>query len=87
MTNSKPELTTEHLITEASRFAEIESTYGEKTLYGVTDGKRIGTYLEHKFRLELSNKYTFELGNSASGIDFPDLEVDMKVTSIRQPQS
>ena len=87
MSSIKPELTVEHLVSEASRFAEIESTYGEKTLYGVTDGKRIGTYLEHKFRLELSNKYSFELGNSASGIDFPDLGIDMKVTSIRQPQS
>ncbi len=27
------------------------------------------------------------MGNSASGIDFPALEVDIKVTSIKQPQS
>jgi hypothetical protein len=26
-------------------------------------------------------------GSSAKGIDFPELDVDMKVTSIRQPQS
>lgn len=31
--------------------------------------------------------YQFEEGNSANGMDFPGLLVDMKVTSIRQPQS
>ncbi|MEQ9486209.1 MAG: hypothetical protein RIG27_28545 [Coleofasciculus sp. F4-SAH-05] len=30
---------------------------------------------------------SYEVGSSASGIDFPGLQVDMKVTSIRQPQS
>lgn len=53
----------------------------------VTDGKAIGTYLEHKFKACLKKQYNFEEGNSASGIDFPDLLVDIKVTSIRQPQS
>ena len=56
-------------------------------MYGVTDGKAVGTYFEHKFRSYLHKKYDFEEGSSASGIDFPELEVDMKVTSIRQPQS
>jgi hypothetical protein len=65
----------------------MESSHYEPTLYGVTDGKAVGTYLEHKFRHVLASKYEFELGNSASGIDFPDLNIDMKVTSIRQPQS
>lgn len=32
-------------------------------------------------------KYAFAAGNSASGIDIPSLNVDIKVTSIRQPQS
>jgi hypothetical protein len=35
----------------------------------------------------LLNSYSYQAGNSASGIDFPGLEVDIKVTSIRQPQS
>lgn len=83
----KPPLTIEILQSEAAKFAEIESTYGEPTLYGVTDGKAVGTYLEHKFRVHLEETYDFELGNSASGIDFPNLNVDMKVTSVRQPQS
>lgn len=83
----KPPLTEDILRSEAARFAEIESTYSEPALYGVTDGKAVGTYLEHKFRLHLEASYEFELGNSASGIDFPSLNVDMKVTSVRQPQS
>jgi hypothetical protein len=83
----KPYLTLDVLLTEAADFAAIKSSYDEPALYGVTDGKAVGTYLEHKFRAYLSSLYVFEAGNSASGIDFPQLEVDMKVTSIRQPQS
>lgn len=58
-----------------------------KELFGVNDGKAIGTYLEHNFQNYLSKKYSFEPGSSASGIDFPALNVDIKVTSITQPQS
>lgn len=85
MTN--PPLTLPVLLTEAAAFAEVESKYDEPSLFGVTDGKRIGTYLEHKFRSYLVENYEFDLGNSASGIDFPQLQIDMKVTSISQPQS
>lgn len=80
-------LTIEALINEASKFAEIESIYDEPILYGVTDGKAVGTYLEHKFTTYLAVNYEYDQGNSASGIDIPGLGVDIKVTSIRQPQS
>lgn len=83
----KKKLDIETLMAEAARFAEVESTYDEPSLYGVTDGKAVGTYLEHKFTQYLAGKYEYQQGNSASGIDFPGLGVDMKVTSIRQPQS
>lgn len=53
----------------------------------MTDGKALGTYFERKFRARLSGKYRFEAGSSALGIDFPDLNVEMKLTSVRQPQS
>jgi hypothetical protein len=43
--------------------------------------------LEQKFRLYLKDRYEFMEGNSASGIDFPGLFVDIKVTSAKQPQS
>jgi hypothetical protein len=75
------------LQSEARAFAEIESQHPEPALYGVTDGKAVGTYFEQKFRAYLSARYDFSQGNSAKGIDFPDLGVDMKVTSVRQPQS
>ncbi len=80
-------LTIEALCNEASLFSAAESRHPEPLLYGVTDGKAIGTYLEQKFRLYLKNKYDFVEGNSANGIDFPGLLVDVKVTSIKQPQS
>jgi len=80
-------LTIPILQTEAAAFARIESTYPEPTLFGVTDGKAVGTYLEQKFQAHLQTKYEYARGNSATGIDFPGLEVDIKVTSIRQPQS
>lgn len=83
----KPTLTVEFLVDEARIFTEIESVYPEPTLYGVTDGKAVGTYVERKFKAYLSTKYTFTMGNSASGIDLPELNVDIKVTSIVQPQS
>lgn len=84
---SKPPLTIETLCAEAAAFAEVETTYDEPALYGVTDGKAVGTYLEHKFTAHLVTSYEFPKGNSASGIDIPSLGVDIKVTSIRQPQS
>ena len=83
----KSELTVSLLCEEANQFARIESSREHASLFGVTDGKAIGTYVEHKFRDYLSQRYSFTKGSSARGIDFPDLAVDMKVTSIRQPQS
>lgn len=83
----KQNLTIERLQEEALNFAEMESLHDEPSLYGVTDGKAVGTYLEHKFTSYLADKYRYEQGNSASGIDLPGLGVDIKVTSIKQPQS
>lgn len=73
--------------TEAKEFIQIDSHLIDATLFGVTDGKKIGTYLEHRFHSYLRKKYAYAYGSSAKGIDFPELGVDMKVTSIRQPQS
>lgn len=84
---AKPKLKLDMLLAAARTFAKRESRHHEPSLYGVTDGKAVGTYLEHKFTSYLSASYAYEAGNSASGIDFPGLEVDIKVTSIRQPQS
>jgi hypothetical protein len=84
---TKPVLTIDLLLDEARLFSEQESAHPEPTIFGVTDGKAIGTYVEHKFQEHLEKRYVHAPGNSASGIDLPGLAVDMKVTSIRQPQS
>jgi hypothetical protein len=83
------ELTIDLLKKEAKKFSIIESDHDETSIYGSTDGKAVGTYLEHKFQNYLEKNYVFEKGNSASGIDFPGetINVDIKVTSINQPQS
>lgn len=83
----KRQLTIPLLQQEAQIFADVESTFPEPALYGVTDGKAVGTYVERKFKAYLETKYIFEAGNAASGIDLPELNVDIKVTSIVQPQS
>lgn len=83
----KKKLSLEALQSEAASFAGRESTHWEKSIFGTTDGKAVGTYLEQKFQRELGAHYDYEIGNAAKGIDFPGLDVDIKVTSIRQPQS
>jgi hypothetical protein len=82
-----PTLTAAILAKEARAFAALESAHAEPTLFGVTDGKAVGTYLELKFRKYLVDRYAFEQGSAAKGIDFPDIGVDIKVTSVKQPQS
>lgn len=83
----KATLTIENLVHDAKDFGLNESEHREHSLFGVTDGKAVGTYLEQKFQHYLLEKYTFTKGCSAKGIDFPTLGIDIKVTSIRQPQS
>ncbi len=82
-----PQLSLALLLEEAGVFAERESNHCEPAIFGVTDGKAIGTYLEHKFQDYLSGRYAYERGSSGSGIDFPGLGIDMKVTRATQPQS
>jgi hypothetical protein len=87
MRKNRKALTISLLKKEAAQFAAAESGHNERSLYGVTDGKAVGTYLEHKFQNHLRAEYSYAEGSSAKGIDFPDLDVDIKVTGIRQPQS
>ena len=83
----KPTLTLDTLWHEAGLFAQQESSHADARLDGVTDGKAVGTYLEHKFQAHLHTCYQYNEGSSAKGIDFPELNVDMKVTRLTQPQS
>jgi hypothetical protein len=72
---------------EARLFLTKLSKTPIKDLYGITDGKKVGTHIEHAFHAHLAKKYTYEKGSSAKGKDFPALNVDLKVTSTRHPQS
>jgi len=82
-------LTIEKLIEEAQLFCVEQSKFQHKELYGVTDGKAVGTLIEHKFQSHLNEKYEVLVGSSAKGMDLPsdDIQTDIKVTSIKQPQS
>ncbi len=58
-------------------------------MFGITDGKAVWTYIEHKFQKFLEANFEVEIGSSAKRIDFPasNINTDIKVTSIKQPQS
>jgi hypothetical protein len=81
------ELTLTNLKVAASQFVRRISGIPIPDLFGSTDGKAVGTYVEQAFNHYLRATYNYIPGNAALGIDFPDLKVDLKVTSIRQPQS
>lgn len=83
----KNKLTIESLITEAKHFCAINSGVYKTELFGVTDGKAVGTFVEHLFQKHLAERYDLDLGNSANGLDLPSVNTDIKVTSIKQPQS
>jgi len=85
----KEKLTIPKLIEEAQLFCVGQSKFQHKELFGVTDGKAVGTLIEQKFQKHLHDKYDVTIGSSASGVDLPsaDILTDIKVTSIKQPQS
>jgi len=85
----KEKLTIKSLKAVAKAFCFAESKTKNIDLYGVTDGKAVGTHIEHKFQEYLNKKYVTTIGSSANGIDLPsdDIQTDIKVTSIKQPQS
>ncbi len=52
-------LTLDLLKNEAKIFANMESKTDDPCIYGITDGKAVGTYLEHKFQEYLKIKYNY----------------------------
>lgn len=84
---SLPSLTLNLFRQAAKRFSTELSITSLPSLYGVTDGKAVGTKVEVMFKEYLQNRYNFTSGNAANGLDFPSLKLDLKVTSRRQPQS
>jgi len=71
----KRPLTIKKLITCAKNFCEQESIKPNYELFGVTDGKAVGTHIEHKFKEFLLSKYDLQVGSSASGIELPSDEI------------
>lgn len=84
---AKTALTIADLIRCAQEFCVQEDGILREELFGVTDGKAVGTLVEHLFKEYLSERYDLTVGNSASGLDLPSVNTDIKVTSIKHPQS
>ena len=83
----KKPLTINSLIKEAKEFCKVNSGLYRTELFGITDGKAVGTFVEHLFQKHLQERYDLTVGNSANGLDLPSVNTDIKVTSIKQPQS
>ncbi len=64
----KPELTITLLNGEG--FWTAESQHDEPKLYGITDGKAVGTYLEHKFQAYLHTNYEYRGFHRPKGLIF-----------------
>jgi hypothetical protein len=80
-------LTREALALVAKTFCLDQSKAWHSELFGVTDGKAVGTHVEHLFQALILEQFDIAGGSSAKGIDLPAINTDIKVTSIRQPQS
>ena len=83
----KKALNIKELQSAAKKFCEKESGLYRSELFGVTDGKAVGTFVEHLFQEYLEQQYEMTVGSSANGLDLPSVNTDIKVTSIKQPQS
>lgn len=83
----KKVLSIDELKKAAKIFCDNESGFYRAELFGITDGKAIGTFVEHLFQNFLESLYEMSIGNSANGLDLPSVNTDIKVTSIKQPQS
>lgn len=84
---TKKILNVQELQIAAKKFCEKESGLYRPELFGVTDGKAVGTFVEHLFQDYLEQQYEMTVGCSANGLDLPSVNTDIKVTSIKQPQS
>lgn len=84
---TKKVLNIDELQLAAKKFCEKESGLYRPELFGVTDGKAVGTFVEHLFQKYLEQQNEMTVGSSANGLDLPSVNTDIKVTSIKQPQS
>ena len=87
MTDRRAPLDLLGLKSASTEFAEALSAQPIPDLFGVTDGKAIGTFVESAFHDFVSARFVYDRGSAARGVDFPNQNVDLKVTSIERPQS
>src|SRR6266545_45443 len=80
-------LTREALVLVAKTFCLDQSKAAHPELYDVTNGKAVGTYVEHLFQALILEQFDIASGSSAKSIDLPAINTDIKVTSVKQPQS
>jgi hypothetical protein len=81
-------LNLDSLLAMSKNYASTELIKSSQALFGASDGKAVGTFVEHGLREYLKNEgFSTTQGSSANGLDFPDLNIDLKVTSLKQPQS
>jgi len=82
-------LTIEKLFESSKNFCSAERKINFPELIGVDNGKTIGTFVEHRLKNFLLERFEVPIGNSASGIDLPSesINTDIKVTRVTQPQS
>lgn len=73
----KKTLTIKSLIREAKQFCALNSGIYKSELFGVTDGKAVGTFVEHLFQKHLAKRYDLTVGNSANGLDLPSVNTDI----------
>jgi len=65
-------------------FNEIKNTGRPKK----EDPKSLGTMIEKLIKAELGNRYKWKItGSSAMGVDIPEISLNIKSTSNKQPQS
>jgi hypothetical protein len=69
-------LTRVRLHKAAQDFCIAESKLDFPELVGITDGKAVGTFVEHRLKNFLSDRFEVVIGNSTSGIDLPSPEIN-----------
>lgn len=75
-------LSVEDVIQESKECLSFNQNIKTKKLFGINDGKTLGTHIENIFFDYLENKgYLFKRGNPSKGIDFPELDIDIKSNS------
>ena len=74
----KKELTVDLLIQAAKDFCKQQSVVYRTELFAVTDGKKVGTIVEHLFQEFLEERYSMTTGSSALGLDLPSVNTDIK---------